>query len=417
MSATGRRYAAFWSYTRFDDQHDGAWLSDLCEALVKAVRALSGKEIEIFQDVEGITWGERWKRKLENSAEDAAFLIPIITPSYFESEACRDELAQFVAREKTTGSEALILPVYYITAPQLEDRFKKATDYLAHAIGEHNYEDIRDLRHRSLTSYDARQKIDALAMALIGRLDGLARAQLSSPNMRGTITVPANRAGVPQRTPILGTVEGIPDLIDIWLVVETGARWHPQVRLQRAVGTFQTTVSIGRAGLDGGHDFPVHVVATTEDVTSSLERYLKDAVRLRNWPGIPQPVDSRVLATITVVRDDSASVFSFLEGVYDECGVDGKASGGTVTLKMIGADTISTEARNSAGLLEWTGKITLTASGEEVAGKGTYTYQGKADSGQHEIVFDGSTRALNIIGKNTSQPNGKVFEAVWKRRA
>jgi hypothetical protein len=414
---TGRRYAAFWSYTRFDDEHDGAWLSDLREALVKAVRALSGKQIEIFQDVDGIAWGERWKRKLVKSAEDAVFLIPIITPNYFESEACRDELAQFVVREKTTGSQDLILPVYYITAPHLEDRFKKASDYLAQAIGEHNYEDTRDLRHRSLTSYDARQKIDALATSLIGRLNGFARAQLSSTNMRAAITAPPNRAGVPQHALILGTVDRISDLADIWVVVETGTLWHPQPQLPRGATTFQTIVLIGRAGLDGGQEFPVHIVAVTEDVTNSLERYLKDAARLKNWPGIPNPTESRVLATIRVVRDDAASIFSFLEGVYDEYRADGKTSGGTVALQMTGADIVSTEARNSAGLLEWTGKIKLTASGDEVAGRGTYSYKGRSDSGQHEIIFDRSTRGLNVVGKNTSQPNGEGFDAVWKRRA
>ena len=79
------RYAAFLSYARSDDnKRDGAWISELKTALEVALRALSGKEISIWQDVDGIVWGERWERKIVSSADDAVFLIPIVTPSYFE---------------------------------------------------------------------------------------------------------------------------------------------------------------------------------------------------------------------------------------------------------------------------------------------------------------------------------------------
>src|SRR5262249_1491446 len=159
--------------------------------------------------------------------------------------------------------------------PQLEDPFKKASDYLARAIGAHNYQDIRELRHRSLTSYEAPQKIDSAASALIERLKKFATSQLSSASMRGAITAPANRSPVPQRPLVIGSVEGISDLVDVWLVVETGGVWHPQIRLTSGAATFQANVSIGRSGSDAGEEFPIHVVAVTEDVTSSFERYRK----------------------------------------------------------------------------------------------------------------------------------------------
>ncbi len=75
----GHKYGAFWSYTRFDDENDGLWITALRKALVAETRASFGKQIEIFQDIEGIGWGERWKQKLESSSDDAVFLIPIIT--------------------------------------------------------------------------------------------------------------------------------------------------------------------------------------------------------------------------------------------------------------------------------------------------------------------------------------------------
>jgi hypothetical protein len=410
-----RRYAAFWSYTRFDDEHDGSWLSDLRKALEKAVRALSGKKIEIFQDVDGLVWGERWKRKLVASADDATFLIPIISPSYFVSDACRDELEQLVTREKALGSQDLILPIYYITAPQLEDAFRKGSDYLAQSISDHNYEDIRKLRYRPLTSHEARQKIDDLANALIERLNGVARAQLTF-SMRAAITAPRGGTPVPRQALVVGTLDGISDLLDTWLVVETGSGWHPQVRLPRGAATFQGVVSIGRAGHDNGGEFTIHIVAVTEDVTSSFEQYRKDAAVLKNWPGVPIPSDKKVVATVRVRRNDSASMYSFLEGDYDEYRADGSISGGTIKLKVDGADAVSTEARNNAGNPEWTGTITFTASGTGVSGVGTYSYNDKSDSGQHEVVLENSSCCFNVVGRNTSRPNGRVFNAIWKRR-
>src|SRR5262249_33663747 len=143
LEMADRRNAGFWSYTRFDDEHDEQWLSQLREALINEVRASFGRRIQIFQDKDGIAWGERWKRKLVTSEEEAVFLLPIITPNYFESDACRDELKQFVDREKTSGFDELILPLYYIATEKIEDSVRKASDYLATAVAEHNYEDIR----------------------------------------------------------------------------------------------------------------------------------------------------------------------------------------------------------------------------------------------------------------------------------
>jgi hypothetical protein len=67
-------------------------------------------------------------------------------------------------------------------------------------------------------------------------------------------------------------------------------------------------------------------------------------------------------------------------------------------------------------LLEWTGTITLTASGDERSGRGTYVYKGKSDLGQHEIVFDRSTRNLNFAGKNTGRPANGLTQFGSDRR-
>lgn len=306
----GRRYVAFWSYTRFDDENDDGWLTALREALVSEVRALFGEQVEIFQDVDGVTWGEQWKQRLVNSSDDAVFLIPIVTPSYFASESCRKELEQFVKREDDTSFKELILPIYYIATPQLQDQFKKASDLLAQTVADHNYEDIRELRHRSIASYEAKTKIEELATALFERLRRYARKQLSSPTMRAHFTAPPNGARSPRKAFLSGTIENIPPGIDVWLVVENGALYHPQGRrLPIESGAFdRAPVTIG--GDKGGHahEFTVHALAVTEDISKSFSRYQQGSASFKKWAGVPIPAaDSKVLATVKLIRDDSAS--------------------------------------------------------------------------------------------------------------
>jgi hypothetical protein len=305
----GPRYAAFWSYSRFDDKNDERWLTTLRKALLAEVRALSGTQLEIFQDIDGLAWGEQWKQKLVSSSDEAVFLIPIVTPSYFASEPCRQELKQFVDREDATGFKESILPLYYIDTPQLQDDFHKGTDYLAQKVAEHNYEDIRELRHRSIDSYEARQKINKLATVLIGRLKTFARTQLSSPSMRASFTSPPNGAKEPREALVSGTLENVSAGTDAWLVVETGAAYHPQRQLRTDRGTFRERVIIGRKNTDHGQEFTVHVVAVTDDVSRAFNRYREDSASFKTWGGVPKPAaDSKVLATVKLIRDDSASV-------------------------------------------------------------------------------------------------------------
>ena len=47
--------------------------------------------------------------------DEARFFIPILTPSYFRSEACRDELEKFLqVGEGDADAGTSILPIYYI---------------------------------------------------------------------------------------------------------------------------------------------------------------------------------------------------------------------------------------------------------------------------------------------------------------
>ena len=94
---------AFLSYTRFDDRHDGGKISEFRLRLADAVRAVTGAPFEIFQDVDDIDIGEHWSETLDEMLLSVRFFIPILTPSYFESEACRVELQKFLRAEERAG--------------------------------------------------------------------------------------------------------------------------------------------------------------------------------------------------------------------------------------------------------------------------------------------------------------------------
>ena len=174
---------AFFSYVRADDQHDDLRLSGLRERLEGEVRAVTGRQVRILQDRNDIAWGNDWKRWIEDGLGTVAFLIPVVTPSFFQSDACRDELAQFREREEALGRTDLILPLYYIDADELNDEAIRDADPVAAVIAAHQYADWRDLRFESLTSAAVGKRLNQMARQMKAALPG-APARPSRPRKR-----------------------------------------------------------------------------------------------------------------------------------------------------------------------------------------------------------------------------------------
>jgi hypothetical protein len=154
---------AFLSYTRFDDENDGGAISEFRRRLASAVRAVTGEPFEIFQDVDGIGLGEQWRGKLDEILDETRFFIPIVTPSYFKSKACREELEKFLRAEAERGRNDLILPMYYIESYILEKEELRASDALATLIHERQRQDWRDLRFESFDAKEVRRALERLA--------------------------------------------------------------------------------------------------------------------------------------------------------------------------------------------------------------------------------------------------------------
>jgi hypothetical protein len=129
-----RHPIAFMSYVRQDDQHENGRLSQFHDRLSAEVRMQTGEAFAIFQDRNDIAWGQQWKQRIEESLDAATFLIPMITPAFFKSPACREELERFLKREEDLGRTDLILPVYYVECSLLSNEAKREGDPLAKVI-------------------------------------------------------------------------------------------------------------------------------------------------------------------------------------------------------------------------------------------------------------------------------------------
>lgn len=158
--------AAFLSYVRLDDQHEGGQLTEFRTRLSAEVRMQIGSEFPIFQDRNDIAWGQNWRDRIEETLDAVTLLIPIITPSFFRSPPCRDEVARFLERERQLERRDLILPVYYISTPEMDDPERRDADGIAHELAARQYADWRELRFEPFTAPVVRRTLAQLAARL-----------------------------------------------------------------------------------------------------------------------------------------------------------------------------------------------------------------------------------------------------------
>jgi F-box protein 11 len=155
--------SAFISYVRFDDAHDDGQLTAFRDRLSAEVSVQTGQEFPIFLDHADISWGENWRRHVEESIDASALLLVIVTPGLFHSRAARAEVTKFQEREGTLGRRDLIVPVYYISAREMDDPALRGRDEMAALLASRQFVDWRELRFEPLTSPLTRRSIAQLA--------------------------------------------------------------------------------------------------------------------------------------------------------------------------------------------------------------------------------------------------------------
>jgi CheY-like chemotaxis protein len=163
---------AFLSYTRIDDEAFGGAITSLRRLLELRVQVVTGnRKFAIFQDVEGIELGQKWQKRLDEAISSSMFLIPIVTPLFFTSDPCRDELTKFISHEKALGRDDLILPIYFVTTPNLEKDEERQRDSLAQEIASRQIYDWRDEADLPLDDPEIRKAIRNLSEGVATALD------------------------------------------------------------------------------------------------------------------------------------------------------------------------------------------------------------------------------------------------------
>jgi hypothetical protein len=303
-----KRHLAFWSYARLDDQDEK--LSWLYGRLQDELHAQSGHRHEIFQDRHDLKIGNDWDNKLDEGLRAAEFLIPIITPRFFESEPCREEVNAFLKREEAEGTPDLILPIYWITSPRINDRAIQSTDRLARQITKHQWGDWREYRHLPRNNPKWDQLITQLATEILARYKENTFRGLNRANISGKIHWPTTGQRVFREITVKGTVSGLPEHYQLWVVVVlAGGGVHPQSKITPdPSGKWSGKARIGSGGVNSstGAEFRLQFLAVTAETSEAFTRYLIDAGLVRQWPGIEPQEGSRQIDEIRVIRDDAA---------------------------------------------------------------------------------------------------------------
>jgi hypothetical protein len=107
----------FWSYVRDDDAAEGGRIVQLAHDIVAQFEMLTNESVDLFLDRDSLEWGAQWQQRIEGSLATVAFFVPILTPRYFLSAACRNELNTFARRASDLGVRELLLPILYMDVP------------------------------------------------------------------------------------------------------------------------------------------------------------------------------------------------------------------------------------------------------------------------------------------------------------
>lgn len=137
MNITG-----FFSYAHADDAF--GFLSHLKEDLCTEFNIISGSTLDLFIDRDSISWGENWRNSISSGINNAGFFIPILSPNYFISGACRAELAQYIGKSQELRAEELLLPLLLV---DVKPDSPGSDASLVSKILEYQYLDIRNLRY------------------------------------------------------------------------------------------------------------------------------------------------------------------------------------------------------------------------------------------------------------------------------
>jgi|HubBroStandDraft_1064217.scaffolds.fasta_scaffold00005_55 formylglycine-generating enzyme required for sulfatase activity len=189
----------FWSYTKSDDTSSAGKLSRLRDLVAAEMRQQLGPalQVEIFQDVDAIPTGSEWEKRIRAALAESSFLIPIITPGFFQREWCCREVALFRDLETGLGRADLIFPIHYVNVDHVDGsnphdcHDREILEFLR----TRQWTDFRKLRHRDPQHEDVAVFIEKLVSEICTAL----RARVPPPAPPPRPSVPEARVALAPR--------------------------------------------------------------------------------------------------------------------------------------------------------------------------------------------------------------------------
>ncbi len=110
------RNTALFSYSHTDDEYHRNILTIMASVMNEAVHIHSGRRdvLEVVYDLRNIDVGDEWKNRIDLMIGEARIFIPILSPSYFESDECMDELRKFLAHLENDEKRRVIMPIRFV---------------------------------------------------------------------------------------------------------------------------------------------------------------------------------------------------------------------------------------------------------------------------------------------------------------
>lgn len=198
----------FWSYAHADDAAEGGRIVDLAKDIEAQYRLITGQELTIVLDATHLGWGDDWVAKIDAAVIGTRFFMPVITPSYLQSQQCRREFQLFTRTAQSVGLSDLILSILYVDVPGLDDA-ANSDDEIIKAVGRFQREDWRDLRFEDRSSSAYRRAVAMLAK------------RLSEISPAPTLPEPGVEPRADLSTDAEGTDEDAPGLLDLIADLET----------------------------------------------------------------------------------------------------------------------------------------------------------------------------------------------------
>lgn len=111
MADDSTALTGFFSYAHSDNIFN--CLQNLRDDVCREYQILTGQKLELFIDVRDLAWGSHWHEAIKSGIATSSFFLPVLSPSYFMSEACVQELQQYMEKVERTNTPELILPLLF----------------------------------------------------------------------------------------------------------------------------------------------------------------------------------------------------------------------------------------------------------------------------------------------------------------